>query len=106
MEEENRRRNEKLRLKLKAEWLEYEKERKPDKAEEAPPSHLLLTHTFRVTFILSLYSGSIWHLPLRSEPWCAKRESRPCAHELKIQTDKRESRARDLTSLAWSSHEP
>lgn len=40
--------------------------------KEAPPSHLLLTHTFWVTFIISLYSGSIWHLPLRPGPCCAK----------------------------------
>lgn len=72
---ENRKRNKKRRLKLSG-WGKKSR-RKTDKAEEAPPSHLLLTHTFRVTFVISLYSGSIWHLPLRSEPCCAKRESRP-----------------------------
>lgn len=42
LEEEYRRRNEELRLKLK-EWMEQEMPEK-DKAEEAPPSHLQLTH--------------------------------------------------------------
>lgn len=66
---------ERRKEKLKAARRQYEKPEK-GKGEAAPPSHLLLTHTFWVTFIISLYSGSIWHLPLRSEPCCAKRESR------------------------------
>lgn len=43
LEEEYRRRNDELRLKLKAEWMKQEMPEE-DKAEEAPPSHLQLTH--------------------------------------------------------------
>lgn len=43
LEEEYRKRNEELRLELKAEWMEQKMPEK-DKAEEAPPSHLQLTH--------------------------------------------------------------
>lgn len=75
LEEEYRRRNKELRLKLKAEWMEQEMPEE-DKAEEAP-HHTYSWLTFRVTFIISLYSGSIWHLLLRSEPCFAKCESRP-----------------------------
>lgn len=60
LEEEYRRRNEQLRLKLKAEWMEQEMPEE-HKAEEAPPSHLQLTHIsgyFHYFFVFWLHLAS------------------------------------------------
>lgn len=75
LEEEYRRRNEELRLKLKAEWMEEEMPEE-DKAEEAPPSHLQLTHIsgyFHYFFVFPQHLASAAEI----RACCAKCESRP-----------------------------
>lgn len=60
LEEEYRRKNEELRLKPKAEWMEQEMPEK-DKAEEAPPPHLQLSHIlgyFRYFFVFRQHLAS------------------------------------------------